>query len=44
MVFIETLLCFFGFHNWIDCDECEITNNISIMQICIKCNKIKSEV
>jgi hypothetical protein len=42
MITIRKILCFFGFHHYIDCDECESKNVVSIMVKCQYCDKINS--
>jgi len=40
MKIIRKILCFVGFHRYIDCDECELKNKVSIMVKCEICGKI----
>ena len=40
---LKKLICFIGFHDLDDYDECEPINNVAIMKKCKRCGKIIAE-
>ena len=41
MYILIKIACFFGLHEWMDCDECEAPDNVSIMEKCNNCGKVR---